>query len=426
MQDHTRKVGRRTVLKGLGALAGATAASAVVGMPHVARAQASTIRVGMPTILSGRVALLGTSSRNAAQLAIQRFNEAGGVNGRTIELVVRDSRGQPDEAARVTRDLINTDGCEIIIDAEASSGAFAVHEVIRELPVLCLHTCSETSALTADPKLRVATAFRCARQGIHDAVSGGLYAGTLAREKGMTRWMTCSPDYAYGRDNTAEFLEYLQLFEPSVEIIDQAWPKLFEPDYTAFVTRIVQTQPQGLYSALWGGDLVSFIEQGNLYGLFGGNITFFSGGLADPPVIGALNQVPEGLRSVYRYDADYPATEGNRAFNEDYIALANQAPTNWAWQNYTAAQFLFGALQQTGGKTEGQALAEALMGMELDSPFAEEGRITMRAEDRTIIGYPVAWGSSVASPPGFNDWVPGDWPQILEQEAEWKQRKGYS
>lgn len=426
MKDHKPKLSRRTVLKGFGALAGATAASAVVGAPHVARAQAKTIRVGMPTILSGRVALLGASSRNAAQLAIQRFNEAGGINGRTLELIVRDSRGQPDEAARVTRDLINTEGCEIIIDGEASSGGFAVHEVIRELPVLCLHSCSETSALTADPKMHVPTAFRCARQGIHDAVSGGLYAATLSRENGLTRWMTCSPDYAYGRDNTSEFLEYLKIFEPAVEVVDQAWPKLFEPDYTAFVTRIVQTRPQALYSALWGGDLVSFIEQGNLYGLFGGDMTFFSSGLADPPVIGALNQVPEGLRSVYRYDADYPDTEGNRTFNEDYVALANQAPTNWAWQNYTAAQFLFAALERTGGQTDGLVLAEALKGLELESPFAEAGKITMRAEDHTIIGYPVAWGSSVASPPGFTDWVPGDWPQILEQEAEWKKRMGYA
>ena len=45
---------------------------------------------------------------------------------RTIEVITRDSKGKPDEAANNTRQLINGDGCEIIIDAEASSGAFAV------------------------------------------------------------------------------------------------------------------------------------------------------------------------------------------------------------------------------------------------------------------------------------------------------------
>jgi len=217
MAKATGDVGRRGAI--VGALAGATALS----MPHVAGAQAKMIRVGMPTILSGRVAILGTSSRTAVQLAFKEVNEAGGIDGRMLELVDRDSKGRPDEAARVTRDLINNDGCEIIIDGEASSGAFAVHEVIRDLPVLCVHTATETSSLTADPKLQVKTAFRSARQGVHDAVAGGTYASRLSKEKGLKRWMTCSPDYAYGRDNTAEFLQ-------------------FAPDYTESITKALQVK----------------------------------------------------------------------------------------------------------------------------------------------------------------------------------------
>lgn len=419
-------VARRDVLKGGVAAAGLAAVSAVAGFPYVACAQGSTIRVGMPTILSGRVALLGTSSRAAAQIAIEEFNAAGGVNGKTIELVDRDSKGAPDEAARVSRDLVNSDGCEILIDAEASSGSFAVQEVVRELPVLCLHTCSETSSLTADPRIRVETAFRCARQGIHDAVGGGRYAAGIAKERGITRWMTCSPDYAYGRDNTAEFLDYLKIFASDVEVVDQAWPKLFEPDYTAFVTRILQVRPQAIYSALWGGDLVAFIEQGNLYGLFGNDLQYFSGGLADPPVVGAIKQVPAGLNSVYRYDADFPDNPANKAFDEKYFALTEQHPTNWSWQNYAAMQFVFEALRRTNGNTDGKALAAEMKDLQIDSPFSATGKMTMRGEDHTIVDYPVAWGKSVSSPPSFTDWVSSDWGEIQEHEKEWKQKKGYT
>ncbi len=143
-------VRRRDVLKGAGGLAAATAIS---GFPYVAGAQSNVIRIGLPTILSGRVAILGETTRTAAEMAAKQFNDAGGVNGRTVELIIRDSKGAPDEAARITRDLINTEGAEIILDGEASSGAFAVQEVIRDLPVLAVHTNSETSALTAeDPR----------------------------------------------------------------------------------------------------------------------------------------------------------------------------------------------------------------------------------------------------------------------------------
>jgi len=172
----TRKPGisRRSTL----ALMGAGAVT--FAMPWVARAQAKTIKVGMPTILSGRVAQLGTSSRNGVMLEVEKVNAAGGLAGRQIEMVIRDSKGQPQEAARVARELVNTDGCELLIDAEASSGAFAVHEVARDLGVFCIHTNSETSALTADPKQHIPNAFRTARQGVHDSIVGGSYAGPTA------------------------------------------------------------------------------------------------------------------------------------------------------------------------------------------------------------------------------------------------------
>ena len=405
--------------------AGAGVAVSALGAPFVARGAGAKLRIGMPTILSGRVAILGTSSRDAATLAVNQFNASGGFGGREVELVVRDSKGQPDEAARVTRDLVNTEGCEIIIDAEASSGSFAVNEGVGDLGVLCLHTCSETSALTADPKLRKPTAFRSARQGIHDAVAGGKYAAEIAKANGLMKWMTCSPDYAYGRDNTAQFVEYLTIFAPDVEVVNEAWPKLFEPDYTAYVTRVLQVQPDAIYSALWGGDLVSFLEQANLYQIFAGGLQWFSGGLADPPIVNALKQLPEGLHSVFRYDPDYPDSAANKAFYKDFDAISDTEPTNWSWQTYTAVQFINQALAATSGNTDGMALAQEVAGATVDSPFTESGTITMRAEDHTIIDYPVAWGRSRPEPKGFQDWERGDWEQILSMEQEWKQRQGY-
>ncbi len=92
----TRKtpVNRRTVLKGA-----AASAAAVLATPHIAGAQAKVIKIGMPTILSGRVAQLGTSSRNAVMMEVEKINAAGGLAGRPIEMVIRDSKGQPQEAA---------------------------------------------------------------------------------------------------------------------------------------------------------------------------------------------------------------------------------------------------------------------------------------------------------------------------------------
>src|SRR5688572_18140979 len=123
---------RRTVLKGA-----AAGAAATIFAPNIVTAQSKAIRIGMPTILSGRVAQLGTSSRNALMLEVEKVNAAGGLAGRQIEMVIRDSKGQPQEAARVARELVNTDGCELLIDAEASRSEEHTSELHSQSNLVC-------------------------------------------------------------------------------------------------------------------------------------------------------------------------------------------------------------------------------------------------------------------------------------------------
>ncbi|AKQ56995.1 ABC transporter substrate-binding protein [Bordetella hinzii] len=411
---------RRQLLKGAAGLAGASA----LGWPALSFAQNKPIRVGMPTILSGRVAQLGLSSRYAAVLEVERFNAAGGLNGRPIELVVRDSKGQPQEAARVARELVNSEGCEILLDAEASSGAFAVHEVARDLKVLCIHTNSETSSLTADPALRIPNAFRCARQGIHDAIVGGAYAARVSKEKGLKRWMSCSPDYAYGRDTTAEFFQYLKHFQPDVEITGGVWPKLFQADYSEIITRLVQGRPQAVYTALWGGDLTSFIDQGSIYALFKDR-QLFAVNMADYTVLTAVKNVPAGLQSGNRYLRSVPDSAANHAWADAYFAKHKEMPTNWAWQNAAGVVFLTTAMKKVNS-ADGAKIAEALRGMTIDSPFGTEGKLTLRAEDQTLIDYADAWGELSNKEPYMPKPQLGSWAQIAELELDWKKSKGWA
>ena len=65
---------RRKLLQGAAGLA-------AMGLPAISLAQNKPIKIGMPTILSGRVAMLGLSSRNAVMLEVEKFNAAGGLGG---------------------------------------------------------------------------------------------------------------------------------------------------------------------------------------------------------------------------------------------------------------------------------------------------------------------------------------------------------
>ena len=417
----SRRAGRRQILKGAGALATA----GLIGAPAISKAQTGAIKIGVPTVLSGRVAILGQTSVGGLKVVFDKVNEAGGINGRKIELVIRDSKGAPQEAAKVTRDLINNDKCEIILDAEASSGAFAVQEVIREVGVLCIHSNSETSSLTADPKLHVPTAFRTARQGIHDAIGGGDYAAKVAKAKGLKKWATCSPDYAYGRSNTAEFMEYAKHFDSSITVVEETWPKLFQPDYTEVVTKLLNAKADAMYSALWGGDLVAFIDQANLYGLFDKQASFMVN-LGDYGIVDEVKQFPQGVYSGGRYNRTVPPTPENEAWYQNYVKTQKHKPSNWSWENAVAAEFLVDALKKTNGDTNGKKLAEAIKGATIKTPFGVDGTVTMRAEDNTLINYIIGYGLSQSKEPFIKDFQTSSWGPILELEKAWKKKQGYT
>lgn len=65
------------------------------------------IRIGFVAGISGRVADLGIAGRNAVILAVEQKNAAGGINGRPLELLIRDDKQDPDTARLVVQELIN-------------------------------------------------------------------------------------------------------------------------------------------------------------------------------------------------------------------------------------------------------------------------------------------------------------------------------
>ncbi len=415
-RTHKPGFSRRSTLALMGAGAATFAA------PWVARADANTIKIGMQSILSGPIALLGTSSRNALMMEQDRINAAGGFLGRPIEFVFRDSKGQPQEAARIARELVNTTGCELLIDAEASSASFAVQEVVRDLGgIACIHTNSETSSLTADPKIRAPTAFRVARQGVHDAVAGSIYLAEYAKAKKLNKWATCSPDYAYGRDTTAQYLQFFKQFNPDVEVVTDAWPKLGQPDFTEVITKLIQAKPQALFTLLYAGDLSAFVNQGNIYALFS-QMTVATPNV-DYPVMAAIKNLPAGIQSATRYLETFPDTPANKEWGQAYLKKWNERPTNWSWQNAVAMQFYEEAIKKANS-LDGKALAAVLTGMKINTPFGADGTITMR-DDHTTIGYAIGWGQTTPKEPFIIDIKPADWGKIIEFETEWKKQQKY-
>ena len=101
---------RRTLIK----RAVGSAVLAGVGMPAIVRAQADAIRIGHLTPLTGFLGPLGEYAVMGVKLAADEINDAGGVMGRKIELVMEDSVNPQTASAKAER-LIERDKVAMII-----------------------------------------------------------------------------------------------------------------------------------------------------------------------------------------------------------------------------------------------------------------------------------------------------------------------
>ena len=222
------------------------------------------IRVGYAVILSGPGALIGEPSLKGAQMFTDEINAKGGILGRKIELVIRDTKGNADEAVRVARDLILKENVEFLVGTLTSAEGPAVSPIAKENKIVFVVPVVKTDQLTAPENLHPYV-FRTAS---NTTIEGRTAAEILAKWN-VKRVGTMSPDYAFGQDVTRAFVTHLKKIRPDIEIVDQQWPKLGEADYTPFINAQMSKKPDAVFSSLWGGHFVTFAKQAKPLRYFG-------------------------------------------------------------------------------------------------------------------------------------------------------------
>jgi branched-chain amino acid transport system substrate-binding protein len=152
---------------------------------------------------------------------------------------------------------------------------------------------------------------------------------------------------------------------------------------------------------------------------------FYAVNMADYTALTVVKNLPAGIHSGNRYIKTFPATPQNAAWGDAYRAKYGEYPTNWAWQNGLVVNFLAEAAKKANS-ADGKKMADALRGLTIASPLGADGTVTMRAEDQTIVGYAVGWGTTIPKEPYVPEMKSVPWQRIFELEAEWKKEKGFS
>jgi len=208
MKTHMRGIVSASMLAGISV---AAALAATLAVAPAAKAQ-EPIRVGVPMILSGAGAQFGTSVLKGTQMYADEINAKGGVLGRKFQIVSRDTKSRPDEAVRVSREMVLREQVHFLVGTFTSAEGTAVSAIAKDLKVLFIAPVPATDRLTAPDALHPYV-FRVAK---NTTTEGRAAAELMAKWPEVKRVATIAPDFAYGQDAAASFVAHIK--KPTVRM----------------------------------------------------------------------------------------------------------------------------------------------------------------------------------------------------------------
>lgn len=300
------------------------------------------IRIGNLGPLTGNTATYGISTKNGVEVAVDEFNNAGGINGKLIELFAEDTRGDQTEAANAVTKLIEQDKVIAIIGGVLSSETMTAGPIGNDAKVVMI---SSSSTATGVPEIGDYIFRNC----LSDEVQAIQLAEYAVSELGHK-------NFAIMYDNNDYGLSLKEAFESKAKelatVVDIETYNKDESDFRAQLTKIKGFNPDALYIAGYYTEASKIAQQAKDQGL---EVQFLGAdGFYSPKLLELGGSSVEGAIFTAGFFADDPSEDVQNfvnAFKEKF----NTEPDMFAAQAYDAAKILLTALKNAEGQG-GEAL----------------------------------------------------------------------
>jgi branched-chain amino acid transport system substrate-binding protein len=346
------------------------------------------LRIALMSDQSGALALYGTELENGFKLgllysagvdvdAYDNIDDALAqvtIAGRPVEVLVRDTKSDPDTGASEARAVLEQEGAEIMVGAPSSGVTVGLQQVALDYEVVLFAAPGASPAITG-AGFNVNT-FRACRNTAQDALA----LASFATEGLGTKWIILAADYEFGRASEAAFKATLGAF--GVEFVaDTIFAPLETTDFTPYLQQVLDSGAEAMLP-IWAGDTsVALFQQIaelgvntslNVVGAFNSNDIVAA---SDPSTIGNVSWI------VYHYS--FPQNEINDWLTTNHRKFYNNdVPDLFTECGFATAQALYNAVTATEGDTLPEALIPALEGLVWEGP---KGTYYMRPGDHQAL-----------------------------------------
>jgi branched-chain amino acid transport system substrate-binding protein len=331
-----------------------------------------TIKIGVILPYSGQFADTGVQLDNGIKLYMKQHGDT--VAGKKIEVIRKDVGGiAPDVAKRLAQELVVRDKVDILAGFALTPNALAAGDVSAEAKKFMVVMNAATSIITTKSPYM-------ARTSVTPPQLNEPF-GTWAAKNGVKRAYTMVSDFGPGHDAEGAFHRAFK--EAGGEIIGSVRFPVANPDFSAFVQRAKDLNPDGIYIWIPGGAQPAAIQKAlSERGMDPARIKIMGQGeLTSEEALKSVGDTSLGILTVLHYDYNHDS-DLNRAFVKGMNELTNRNPDIYSVGGYDGMHLIYEALKKTGGKTDGESLITAAKGMKWESP---RGPISIDPETRDIV-----------------------------------------
>lgn len=327
-----------------------------------------TIKIGGIAVLSGPYAVYGLAVQKGVDLYINQLNEQGGIDGKKVEIIWEDDRGEANDGVLAFEKLVQNDGVVAIIGAVLTGVTKAVAEYAADIGIPMITASSTAYEITTDRPSVFRTCFLDPFQAVQMA--------RYTKDEGYTKVAAL---YDNGNEYSKGLYEAFvaEAAELNLEMVASESAAYGDVDFKTQLTNVKNAGPEVVFLPYYGAEASLILTQAKDIGL---EVKFLGAdGIAD--IVDAI--ADKSLLTNMTY-SDHFSTQADSQLAKDFVAafqaVYNEEPTvSFSATGYDAALVLAEALKK--GSTKHEDVAAAIRATNIE---AVSGKITFDAHNDPI------------------------------------------
>lgn len=338
--------------------------ASVLLMGAAAFTQAETIKIALAGPVTGPVAQYGDMQMIGAKMAIEKINEAGGVNGDMLEGVVYDDACDPKQAVAVANKVVN-DGIKFVVGHLCSSSTQPASDIYEDEGILMVTAASTSPDITERGYTMV---FRTIGLDSHQGpIAGNFIADNIKPENVAI----IHDKQQYGEGIASAVKKTVE--DKGVNVVMYEGITAGDKDFSSLIAKMQKANVDFVYYGGYHPELGLILRQSAEKGLK----ARFMGpeGVGNKDISQIAGEASEGL--LVTLPPSFDADPRNKGLVESFKAKDQDPSGAFVLTSYSAVQVMADAMKKTGG-TDTDAIQKAMRSMTFDTPtgkieFDEKG-----------------------------------------------------